>query len=237
MSRVAGSGPGIRRRDSFPSEKERAQARPKKSAAWFFRFKRRSHGARIYTEKPLGHILEQNDLARSREGDPQPRRTAIARTLAQLSGIRRRSSTPSASTSTKSKAALFSSRPSCHCFAICARLRNACRSAKSVSCGSRRQQKKPKGLAKSPRLLTSSGQKLDQRYDTVNVTDYFRRNTAGSSEIELDPAITLRENIERMFKRQQKAGRGKQIVATPGRRRAQPAKPPLAERIRTTSSH
>ena len=61
-------------------------------------------------------------------------------------------------------------------------------------------------------MLTTSGKKLDQRYDAVTVTDYFGE-TPQEVRIELDPAITLRENIDRMFKRQQKAGRGKQIVA------------------------
>jgi len=46
----------------------------------------------------------------------------------------------------------------------------------------------------------------------VTVTDYFT-DPPQELPVTLDPAITLRENIDRMFKRQQKAGRGKQIVA------------------------
>jgi predicted ribosome quality control (RQC) complex YloA/Tae2 family protein len=45
----------------------------------------------------------------------------------------------------------------------------------------------------------------------VTVTDYFGE-TPREVLIQLDPAITLRENIDRMFKRHQKAGRGRQIV-------------------------
>jgi predicted ribosome quality control (RQC) complex YloA/Tae2 family protein len=67
-------------------------------------------------------------------------------------------------------------------------------------------------LGKVAQMLTSSGKKLDQRYEAVNVTDYFIEPPK-EVRIELDPAITLRENIDRMFKRQQKAGRGKQIVS------------------------
>jgi predicted ribosome quality control (RQC) complex YloA/Tae2 family protein len=67
-------------------------------------------------------------------------------------------------------------------------------------------------LGKVAQLLSSSGRKTDQRYDAVTVTDYFT-DPPQELPITLDPTITLRENIDRMFKRQQKAGRGRQIVA------------------------
>src|SRR6185369_10768235 len=67
-------------------------------------------------------------------------------------------------------------------------------------------------LNKTGQLLTASGKKLDQRYDEVTVTDYFQ-DQPGDVRIELDGALTLRENIDKLFKRHQKAGRGKQVVA------------------------
>jgi predicted ribosome quality control (RQC) complex YloA/Tae2 family protein len=61
-------------------------------------------------------------------------------------------------------------------------------------------------------LLTASGQKLDQRYPSIVVTNYFG-DTPEDVEIDLDATITVRENIDKMFKRHQKAGRGLEIVA------------------------
>jgi predicted ribosome quality control (RQC) complex YloA/Tae2 family protein len=54
--------------------------------------------------------------------------------------------------------------------------------------------------------------KMDQHYDAVKVTDYFGEKPK-QVEIQLDPAISLKENIEKMFKRYQKSGKGKTMVA------------------------
>jgi predicted ribosome quality control (RQC) complex YloA/Tae2 family protein len=78
-----------------------------------------------------------------------------------------------------------------------------------------REQKKyeeAEGLQKTAQMLTSSGMKMDQHYESVKVTDYFGVEPA-SKDIPLDSTISLKENIDGMFKRYQKAGKGKTIVA------------------------
>src|SRR4030095_13979138 len=67
-------------------------------------------------------------------------------------------------------------------------------------------------LQRTAQLLTTSGKKLDQRYEAVTVMNYFGEKPE-EAQIKLDPTITLRENIDKMFKRYQKAGRGTQIVS------------------------
>jgi len=61
-------------------------------------------------------------------------------------------------------------------------------------------------------MLTSSGMKMEQHYESVKVTDYFA-DKPRQIDVSLDATLSLRENIDRMFKQYQKAGRGKSIVA------------------------
>jgi predicted ribosome quality control (RQC) complex YloA/Tae2 family protein len=61
-------------------------------------------------------------------------------------------------------------------------------------------------------MLTSSGKDMEQHYPSVKVTDYFGE-TPKTAEVALDSTISLRQNIEKLFKQYQKAGRGKSIVA------------------------
>src|SRR5262249_37019452 len=68
------------------------------------------------------------------------------------------------------------------------------------------------GLQKTAQMLNSSGKTMDEHYDSVKVKDYFGEKPK-TVDVQLDPSISLRENIEKMFKRHQKAGRGKTIVA------------------------
>ena len=68
------------------------------------------------------------------------------------------------------------------------------------------------GLHKTAQILTSSGKKMDQHYESVTVTDYFEEKPK-QVQVALDNTISLRENIDKMFKRHQKAGRGKGVVA------------------------
>jgi predicted ribosome quality control (RQC) complex YloA/Tae2 family protein len=78
----------------------------------------------------------------------------------------------------------------------------------------REQQKyqEAEGLQKTAQMLTSSGKDMEQHYPSVKVTDYFGEKPT-TAEVALDSAISLRENIEKLFKQYQKAGRGKSIVA------------------------
>src|SRR5438477_10352973 len=74
-----------------------------------------------------------------------------------------------------------------------------------------REQKKfeeAEGLQKTAQMLTSSRMKMEQHYDSVKVTDYFGEKPK-QVEVPVDSTFSLKENIERMFKRYQKAGRGK----------------------------
>ncbi|HET9131017.1 MAG TPA: NFACT RNA binding domain-containing protein, partial [Terriglobia bacterium] len=77
-----------------------------------------------------------------------------------------------------------------------------------------REQKKyaeAESLQKTAQMLSSSGMKMDQRYEKADVTDYYGDKPV-PLRIELDSAITLRENIDKLFKRHHKAGRGRSIV-------------------------
>jgi predicted ribosome quality control (RQC) complex YloA/Tae2 family protein len=78
----------------------------------------------------------------------------------------------------------------------------------------REQQKyqEAEALQKTAQMLTSSGNKMEQHYESVKVTDYFG-NEPKPLDVSLDSTMSLRENIDKMFKRYQKAGRGKSIVA------------------------
>jgi predicted ribosome quality control (RQC) complex YloA/Tae2 family protein len=79
---------------------------------------------------------------------------------------------------------------------------------------SREQQKhvEAETLQRTAQMLTASGMKMDQHYESAKVTDYFG-DKPRDVELALDSALSLRENIDRMFKQHQKAGRGKNIVA------------------------
>jgi predicted ribosome quality control (RQC) complex YloA/Tae2 family protein len=170
-----------------------------------------SHAARIYTEKPLGHLLEQNDLRELRKAIISPvellslERTHSSREFGKITDAARFYFDEIESRTLLEQAKL-------------PLLRDLRTATKRLSERDKRLTREQKGAEEAERfgkvaqLLTTSGKKLDQRYETVTVTDYFT-DPPQELPITLDPAITLRENIERMFKRQQKAGRGKQIVA------------------------
>jgi len=170
-----------------------------------------SHAARIYTEKPLGHILEQNDLRALGKAILSPvellslERTHSAREFGKITDAARFYFDEVESRTLLEQAKLPLIRD----------LRTASKRLSEREKRLTREQRQAEDaerLGKVAQLLTSSGKKLDQRYETVTVTDYFT-DPPQELPVTLDPAITLRENIDRMFKRQQKAGRGKQIVA------------------------
>jgi len=170
-----------------------------------------SHAARIYTEKPLGHILEQNDLRALGKAILSPvellslERTHSSREFAKFADAVRFYFDEIENRMLLEQAKL-------------PLLRDLRTAAKRVSQRNKRLTREQQGaedaerLGKIAQLLASSGKKMDQRYDTVTVTDYFT-DPPQDVPVTLDPEFTLRENLDRMFKRQQKAGRGKQIVA------------------------
>ena len=170
-----------------------------------------SHAARIYTEKPLGHLLEQNDLRALGKAILSPvellslERTHSAREFPRIADAARFyfDEIETRSLLEHEKLPL---------------LRDLRTASKRLAEREKRLVKEQtahenaESLHKTGQLLTSSGKKLDERYDEVNVTDYFQEKP-GDVRIELDGALTLRENIDRMFKRHRKAGRGKQVLA------------------------
>lgn len=68
------------------------------------------------------------------------------------------------------------------------------------------------GLHQTAQSLTSSGLRMEQHYDSVMVKDYFSEKPV-EIKVPLDAKLSLRENIDKMFKRHSKAGRGKGMVA------------------------
>ncbi len=67
------------------------------------------------------------------------------------------------------------------------------------------------GLGETAALLVSSGVPMNTRRPRVEATDYTRVPPAART-VELDPARTVRENIDSMFRKQRKAVRGLRII-------------------------
>jgi predicted ribosome quality control (RQC) complex YloA/Tae2 family protein len=170
-----------------------------------------SHAARIYTEKPLGHLLEQNNLRALSKAILSPiellslERTQSAREFPKVTDAARFyfDEIETRTLLEQEKLPLLRELRT-------ASKRLAEREKRLVK--EQTAHEEAESLNKTGQLLTSSGKKLDQRYEEVTVTDYFQE-TPGETRIELDGALTLRENIDKLFKRHQKAGRGKQYVA------------------------
>ena len=112
---------------------------------------RPSHAAWIYTELPLGHILEQNDLRRLQKAILSPIELESLDAHAQLAAVCKHSRSREVSTSTNWKAGRCSSRRSCRYFAICAACESDLRIAKSACCASSRSTKKPKACTRRHR--------------------------------------------------------------------------------------
>src|SRR6185295_16536933 len=54
-------------------------------------------------------------------------------------------------------------------------------------------------LQRTAQMLTSSGLTMDQHYESAKVTDYFG-DQPKQIDVPLDSTLSLRENIEQMFK-------------------------------------
>jgi len=171
-----------------------------------------SSTAWIYTELPMGHILDQNDLRLLEKAIVSPiqlqslERTHSSRTFNSFLDATQFYFDELESRTLLERAKLPVVRE-----LRLATKRLAERERKLV-----REQKKyeeAESLQKTAQMLTSSGMKMDQRYEKAEVTDYYGDKPA-PLRIELDSAITLRENIDKMFKRHHKAGRGRSIVET-----------------------
>jgi predicted ribosome quality control (RQC) complex YloA/Tae2 family protein len=170
-----------------------------------------SKSAWIYTDSPLGHILETNDLRRLRRAILSPielgslARTHSSRIFANIVDASRFlfDEIETRSLLEHAKAPILRDLRD-------AGKRMAAREKRLLR--EQRKYEEAEGLHKTGQMLTSSGKKMDQHYESVTVTDYFG-DTPQQIEMPLDSTLSLRENIEKMFKRHQKAGRGRKIVA------------------------
>jgi predicted ribosome quality control (RQC) complex YloA/Tae2 family protein len=210
VSRIAGIGPVFAR--------ELAARQRKSSKPWIDEIRYMmdqvrapSRAAWLYTELPLGHILEQNDLRRLQKAILSPieleslSRTHSARLFANIVEAARFYYDELETRLLLDQAKLPV-------------LRDMRQAAKRCSDREKRLAREQESygqaetLQKTAQMLTSSGKSMEQHYESVKVTDYFGEKPK-TVEIPLDATISLRENIDRMFKRYQKAGRGKTIVA------------------------
>jgi predicted ribosome quality control (RQC) complex YloA/Tae2 family protein len=170
-----------------------------------------SRAAWLYTELPLGHILEQNDVRRLQKAILSPieleslTKTHSARLFANISEAARFYYDEFENRSLLEQAKLPVLRD----------MRQVSKRFSDREKKLLREQQKyqeAEGLQKTAQMLTSSGKDMEQHYPSVKVTDYFGEEPK-TVEVALDSAISLRENIEKLFKQYQKAGRGKTIVA------------------------
>jgi len=164
----------------------------------------------IYTELPLGHILDRNDLRLLEKAILSP---------IELKSMERSHSSRTFSTFLEATRFYFDELESRSLMerAKLPILRELRVAAKRLTERERklvREQKKyetAESLHKTAQMLTSSGMKMDQRYEKADVTDYNGEQPA-PVRVDLDSAITLRENIDKMFKLHHKAGRGRTII-------------------------
>ena len=210
VSRVAGLGPvfarelALRQRKTGRSFIEEIrgmieQVRAPSRAAW------------LYTDLPLGHILEQNDVKRLHKAILSP---------IELESLTRTHSArlfPNILEATKFYFDELETRTLLEQTKLPV-LRDLRQVGKRFADREKRlvreQQKfeEAGALQKTAQMLTSSGKKMEQHYESVKVTDYFGEKP-NPIDVPLDSTMSLRENIDKMFKQYQKAGRGKSIVA------------------------
>jgi predicted ribosome quality control (RQC) complex YloA/Tae2 family protein len=165
----------------------------------------------LYTELPLGHILEQNDVKRLQKAILSP---------IELESLTRTHSSRVFANILEAAKFYFDELESRMQLeqAKMPVLRDMRRVVKRFADREKRllreQQKYEEAgeLQKTAQMLTSSGMKMEQHYESVKVIDYFA-DKPRQIDVPLDATLSLRGNIDRMFKQYQKAGRGKSIVA------------------------
>jgi predicted ribosome quality control (RQC) complex YloA/Tae2 family protein len=208
VERVAGLGPVIAEEVLF-RQKKSGKSMPDEIRT-IFSHASSSSTAWIYSELPLTHISEQNDLRLLEKAIISP----VELQSQERSHSRRSFNTPMDAArfyfdEMESRTLLERAKAP-----ILRELRVA---TKRLSERERKlllEQRKygeAESIHMTAQMLTSSGMNMDQRYEKAEVTDYFG-DKPRSLQIELDSTITLRENIERMFKLHHKAGRGRAIV-------------------------
>jgi len=208
VERVGGLGPVIaeevlnRQKKSGKSMTEEIQA--------IFSPARSSSAAWIYSELPLTHITEQNDLRLLEKAIISP---------VELQSLDRTHSKRSFNTVMDATRFYFDEMESRTLLEraklpILRELRTAIKRLSERERKLLSEQRKygdAESIHMTAQMLTSSGMNMDQRYEKAEVTDYFG-DKPRPLQVDLDSTITLRENIERMFKLHHKAGRGRSIV-------------------------
>jgi predicted ribosome quality control (RQC) complex YloA/Tae2 family protein len=210
VSRIAGIGPVFARELILRQRKSGRtivdeirnlieQARGPSRAAW------------LYTESPLGHILEHNDLKRLQKAILSPieleslTRTHSSRLFANIVDAARFYFDELETRLLLEQAKL----------PILRDMRQVTKRFADREKRLLRQQQKYEEAAtlqKTAQMLTSSGMAMDQHYESVDVTDYFGEEPR-QIKVALDSTIELRENIDKMYRQCQKAARGKSIIA------------------------
>jgi len=209
VSRVAGLGP-IFARELALRQKKSGRPVIEEIRSMLEQVRAPSRAAWLYTELPLGHVLEQNDVRRLNKAILSPieleslTRTHSSRVFANILEAARFYFDELESRTLLEQAKL----------PILRDMRHVAKKFTDREKRFLREQQKyqdAEGLQKTAQMLTSSGMNMDQHYESVKVVDYFRE-TPGPVDIPLNSTISLRENIDRMFKQHQKAGRGRSIV-------------------------
>jgi predicted ribosome quality control (RQC) complex YloA/Tae2 family protein len=210
VSEVAGIGPAFAREIVFRQRKT-GRSLAEEIRALLEHARAPSRAAWLYTELPLGHILEQNDLRRLHKAILSPieleslARTHSSRVFANILEASKFYFDELESRMLLEQAKLPILRDMRH-----VAKRFAEREKRMV----REQQKyqESESFQKTAQMLTSSGLKMDQHYDSAKVTDYFG-DKPQEIQVPLDSTVSLRENIDRLFKQYQKGVRGKSVLA------------------------
>jgi len=211
VSRIAGIGPVFARELVFRQRKTGRHI-VEEIRAMIDQVRAPSRAAWLYTELPLGHILEQNDLRRFQKAILSPveleslARTHSSRVFANVLDAAR-----FYVDELESRLLLEQAK-----MPVLRDMRQVAKRFAERESRLLREEKKYEeagGLQKTAQMLTACGMAMEQHYESVKVTDYFG-DKPRQIDVPLDAAVSLRENIDRMFKRYQKAGRGKSVVAT-----------------------
>jgi predicted ribosome quality control (RQC) complex YloA/Tae2 family protein len=210
VQRIAGLGP-VFARELVLRAKKTGRPLVMEIRAMLEQVRAPSRAAWLYTELPLGHILEQNDLMRLNKAILSPiELESLARTHSSRLFANILEGAKFYFDELESRMQLEQAKMPV--------LRDMRRVAKRFTDREKRlgreQQKyeEAEALQKTAQMLTSSGMKMDEHYESVKVTDYFG-DQPRQLDVTLDTALSLRENIDSMFKRYQKAVRGKSILA------------------------
>ena len=210
VARIAGIGP-VFAREVILRHKKTGRGLAEEMRAMVDHARAPSRAAWLYTELPLRHILDQNDVRRLQKAILSPfeleslARTHSSRLFANILEAAKFYLDELESRLLLEQAKLPVLRDMRH-----VTKRFAERQKRLV----REQQRYDQAdtLQHTAQMLTSSGLKMDQHYDSARVTDYFG-DKPRETQVPLDSTLSLRENIEKMFKQYQKAVRGKSIVA------------------------